>query len=387
MKKICVITGTRAEYGLLKPLLTKINHAEKIELRLVVTGMHLAPEFGLTYQEIEKDGFQITERNEMLLSSDTPNGITKSIGLGIIGFADIYTRITPDLVIVLGDRYEIYAAAIAALIYRIPIAHIHGGELTQGAIDDAIRHAITKMSSLHFTATEEYRHRVIQMGEDPRQVFCVGGLGVENIKNQELLEKNELEQSINFPLDKPYIIVTYHPVTLENNTAEEQFKNLLCALDRFCEYRIIFTKANADTEGRIINQQIDAYTASHPGRTIAFASMGSVRYLSALKYCEMVVGNSSSGILEAPSFHIPTVNIGDRQAGRVKAGSVIDCGNAADDIWKAINQAIMVKASGKLKGVRNPYEGKNTSSVILSVIMQYLDHEARIKKSFHDIDF
>ncbi|MEZ3507772.1 MAG: UDP-N-acetylglucosamine 2-epimerase (hydrolyzing) [Lachnospiraceae bacterium] len=387
MKKICVVTGTRAEYGLLRPLLTKIDQTETMKLILVVTGMHLSPEFGLTYQEIERDGFQITERVEMLLSSDTPTGITKSVGLGVIGFADVCTRNAPDLVLLLGDRYEIYAAAIAAMIHRIPITHIHGGELTQGAIDDAIRHSITKMSSLHFTATEEYRHRVIQMGEEPERVFCVGGLGVENIKNQVLMKKETLEQSINFALDQPYIIVTYHPVTLEDNTAEEQFNNLLCALNEFREYKIIFTKANADTDGRIINKMIDEYANIFPSRVAAFTSMGLVRYLSALRYCEMVVGNSSSGILEAPSFHIPTVNIGDRQLGRVKAESVIDCGNAAADIVKAIHKAIFLKKNGNLENVRNPYEGENTTSKILSTIERYLEQRIPVKKHFYEIDF
>ena len=312
MKKVCVITGTRAEYGLLKPLITKINNDSEMKLQLVVTGMHLSPEFGLTYKEIEQDGFEITERNEMLLSSDTPNGITKSIGLGMIGFADIFTRIKPDMVIILGDRYEALAAGTAAMVHRIPIAHIHGGELTEGVMDDSIRHAITKMSMLHFTAAEEYRKRVIQMGEEPDRVFYVGALGIENIKTQKLLSKSELAQSVGFSPDDSYIVVTFHPVTLEINTAGEQFDKLLGALDVYKEYYIIFTMANADTNGRIINQKIEEYVSRNKGRAVAFTSLGMMRYLSALKYCEMVIGNSSSGILEAPSFKIPTVNIGDR---------------------------------------------------------------------------
>ena len=254
MKKICVVTGTRAEYGLLKPLLNRINEDGELELQLVACGMHLSPEFGLTYHEIEDDGFHIIDKNEMLLSSDTPNGITKSVGLATIGFADIFTRNDPDLIILLGDRYEILAAATAALIHRIPIAHIHGGELTEGAIDEAIRHSITKMSMLHFTSTEEYRKRVIQMGEQSDRVFNVGSLGVENIKKLKLLSKKELERSIDFSLDKPFIIVTYHPVTLENNSSERQFKNLLEALESVKSYKVIFTKANSDTDGRIINR-------------------------------------------------------------------------------------------------------------------------------------
>lgn len=385
MKKVGVVTGTRAEYGLLKPLITKLDKAVDLELQLIVTGMHLSPEFGLTYQEIERDGFKIEERNEMLLSSDTPNGITKSIGLAIIGFADIYTRIMPDIVIILGDRYEAFAAASAAMIHRIPIAHIHGGELTEGVIDDPIRHSITKMSSIHFTSTEQYRKRVIQLGEQPATVFHVGALGVENIKEQELLSKKDLAKSIDFPLEKPYLIVTFHPVTLESNTTEMQFANLLGALDHFAEYRVIFTKSNADTDGRIVNRLIDEYTEKNKDRVTAFASLGMIRYLSALKHCEMVIGNSSSGILEAPSFHIPTVNIGDRQTGRIKGKSIIDCGWTTEEIVHGIQKAQILKRNGDLQAVVNVYEGKNTSETILKVLREYLMKDNSTKKEFYDI--
>lgn len=385
MKKICVVTGTRAEYGLLKPLIKKIKNDTDLQLQLVVTGMHLSPEFGLTYQEIEQDGFEITERNEMLLSSDTPNGITKSVGLGTIGFADIFTRIDPDIVVILGDRYEAFAAAAAAMIHRIPIAHIHGGELTLGAIDDAVRHSITKMSTLHFTAAEEYRRRVIQLGEAPENVFYTGALGVENIKTQKLMKKEELAQSMGITLDMPYVMVTFHPVTLENNTAGKQFENLLCALDNYKEYRIIFTKANADTDGRIINQKIDRYVEQNSSRASAYASLGMLRYLSALKYCEMVIGNSSSGIMEAPSFHVPTVNIGNRQLGRVRAESVIDCGNSVEDICTAIGKARKIKAEEMLQKMKNPYEKSGTSKRIFSEIKNYLLQDRKISKRFYDI--
>lgn len=387
MKKVCVVTGTRAEYGLLKSLIGRIDNDSELELQLVVTGMHLSPEFGLTYREIEQDGFCITERNEMLLSSDTPAGITKSIGLGVIGFADIFVRIKPDIVVLLGDRYEALAAAMAAMVHRIPIAHIHGGELTMGAIDDAIRHSITKMSTLHFASTEEYRKRIIQLGESPERVFFVGALGVENVKIQQLLNKEELTESIEFPLDKPYVMVTFHPVTLENSTAEKQFEDLLVALDRFKEYRVIFTKANADTDGRIINQKIDEYVSQNKDRTIAVTSLGMVRYLSALKYCEMVIGNSSSGIVEAPSFKIPTVNIGDRQLGRTRAISVIDCGNSTEDIVAAMNMARAMNEENKLDDVINPYEGEETSKRIVSIIRKYVLDGIQIKKEFYDIEF
>lgn len=387
MKKVGVITGTRAEYGLLKPLITKLEKDVDLELQIIVTGMHLSPEFGLTYQEIEQDGFKISEKNEMLLSSDTPNGITKSIGLAIIGFADIYTRTVPDMLIILGDRYEAFAAASAAMIHRIPIAHIHGGELTEGLIDDPIRHSITKMSSLHFTSTEQYRKRVIQLGERPETVFNVGALGVENIKNQRLLSKIDLEQSIEFPLDKPYFVVTFHPVTLENNTAEVQFRNLLSALDIFTEYRIIFTKANADTDGRIVNSLIDEYIIKNEGRATAFVSLGMLRYLSALKYCEMVIGNSSSGILEAPSFHVPTVNIGDRQEGRIKGKSIIDCGWTIAEIMHGIQRAQTLKRDGNLQTDVNVYEGKDTSETIMQVLRKYLTSDSSTKKEFYDIEW
>lgn len=385
MKKVCVVTGTRAEYGLLKPLIEKIDHDSELELQLVVTGMHLSPEFGLTYMEIERDGFEITERNEMLLSSDTPTGITKSIGLGMIGFADIFTRIVPNMVVILGDRYEAFTAATAAMIHRIPIAHIHGGELTLGAIDDAIRHSITKMSTLHFASTEGYRKRIIQLGESPERVFTVGALGVENAKRQRLLSKEELAKSIGFSLEQPYFIVTFHPVTLESNTAGKQFENLLAALERYKEYRVIFTKANADTDGRIINQKINAYVNKNQDRTIAVTSLGMVRYLSALKYCEMVIGNSSSGIIEAPSFKIPTVNIGDRQLARVRAVSVIDCGNSTEDIVSAMDAAIALKEGNKLEDIKNPYEGDETSQSMLSIIRECVLNGIQIKKEFFDI--
>lgn len=385
MKKVCVVTGTRAEYGLLRPLIQKINNDNDLELQLVVTGMHLSPEFGLTYKEIEQDGFEITERNEMLLSSDTPNGISKSIGLGTIGFADIFTRIAPDMVVILGDRYEALAAATAAMIHRIPIAHIHGGELTEGLIDESIRHAITKMSLLHFTATERYRNRVMQLGEQPNRVFCVGALGVENIKTYKLMSKEELAKNIGFLLDTPYFLVTFHPVTLENNTAGKQFENLLDALDKFPEYHVIFTKANADTDGRIINQKIDEYVNRNKGKAVAFISLGMVRYLSALRYCDMVLGNSSSGIVEAPSFHIPTVNIGDRQKGRVRGKSVIDCKGTLEEIENAIHVAQMMNENNTLQNTDNPYEGRNTSATIVSAIKNYLMADINIKKHFYDI--
>ena len=387
MKKVCVITGTRAEYGLLKPLIHKIKKDNELKLQLVVTGMHMSSEFGLTYREIEQDGFEITERNEMLLSSDTSNGITKSIGLGIIGFADIFTRIMPNIVVILGDRYESLAAAIAAMIHRIPIAHIHGGELTLGVLDDAIRHSITKMSTLHFVSTEEYKKRIIQLGEEPERVFYVGALGVENIKTQKLMSKEELSKDIGFSLEMPYVLVTFHPATLENNTSCEQFENLLAALDRFRQYRIIFTKANADVDGRIINLKIDKFIKDNINRAVAFTSLGMTRYLSALRYCEMIIGNSSSGIIEAPSFNVLTVNKGERQLGRVRATSIIDCGNSIDEISKAIKMAKVWKREGKLNSCINPYSKEGTSENIFYEIRKYLQQDKSVVKKFYDIKF
>lgn len=386
MKRIGIMTGTRAEYGLLKPLMQEINKDNDLELYLIVSGMHLSPEFGMTYKEIEEDGFQINAKVEMLLSSDSPAGISKSIGLGVIGFADEFQRADLDMLILLGDRYEALSAAICAMVMRIPIAHLHGGELTEGAIDEGIRHSITKMSYLHFTSTEEYRRRVIQLGENPERVFCVGAIGVENIKKINLMTKEELERSIHFEIDENTVIVTYHPVTLENNTVEEQFLNLLEVLDRNPKIRMIFTKANADTNGRIVNELIDKYVAQNSERACAFMSLGQKRYLSALKYCRIVIGNSSSGIIEAPSFGKPIINIGDRQKGRICADSVINCGYTQQEIQRAMETALTEEFENKARNCRNPYEKENTAANIISVIKDYLlNDKIKLKKGFYDI--
>lgn len=385
MKKICVVTGTRAEYGILKPLINRIQRDPSLELQIIATGMHLSPEFGLTFQEIEQDGFKINERIEMLLSSDTSVGISKSIGLGMISFSEAFKRLTPDLIIVLGDRYEAFAAASAASITKIPIGHIHGGETTEGAFDEAFRHAITKMSFLHFTSTETYRKRVIQLGEHPKRVFNVGAMGIENIKNIDYLTKSDLEKSIEFDLNSKYALVTFHPVTLESNTSQEQFKNLLVALDQFKSLKIIFTKANADTDGRIINQLIDQYVNENSDRAIAFTSMGQLRYLSAMKYCDLVIGNSSSGIIEAPSFFIPTVNIGDRQKGRVQANSVLNCRPMEEDIVFAIDKALSRHDEKGFEKFKNPYGEGEVSVHIIEILKGFLNQPIEIKKSFYDL--
>ena len=382
-RKICVITGTRAEYGLLYSLMKEIDAADTLKLQVLVTGMHLSPEFGLTYQQIEQDGFSIDKKVEMLLSSDCEVGITKSMGLGIIGFADALNELKPDLIIVLGDRFEIFAVASAATVARIPIAHLHGGETTEGAFDESFRHSITKMSHLHFTATEEYRNRVIQLGEQPERVFNVGATGIDNIIKLELLSKDAFEKSINFKMGKKNLLVTFHPVTLESGTAKEQFSNLLAALEQLDETCIIFTKANADTHGRIINKMIDQYVGERPKTTIAFTSLGTLRYLSAMQYINGVIGNSSSGLLEAPSFNIGTINIGDRQRGRIKAESVIDCEPTAENISIALERLMSSEFSESVKQVKNPVGEGGAAEKIVKIIKNY-PLEGILKKRFYD---
>lgn len=385
MKKICVVTGTRAEYGLLRPLIKKIQEDDNLELQIIATGMHLSPEFGLTYKEIESDGFIINEKIEILLSSDTKIAISKSMGLAMISFAEAFDRLKPDMVVVLGDRYEIFSAVSSAFISRIPIAHIHGGETTEGAFDEGFRHSITKMSYLHFTSTEEYRKRVIQLGENPDRVFNVGAIGIESIKTLKLLEKNELEENINFKLDGKSALVTFHPVTLENNTSADQFQELLNTLDKFSDLKVIFTKGNSDTDGRIINTMIDEYIQNNKDRAIAFTSMGQLRYLSAMKYIDLVIGNSSSGIIEVPSFNIPTINIGDRQKGRIQAETIINCETIENEIYKAIELGLSIDFKEKIKDTINPYGNGDVSEKILHKIKDSLSRGIELKKSFHDL--
>lgn len=383
MRKICIVTGTRAEYGLLYWLMKEIQASSKLELQLIATGMHLAPEFGLTYQQIETDGFRINKKVEMLLSSDSEVGVTKSMGLGMIGFADALNELRPDMLVLLGDRFELLSAASAALIFRVPIVHIHGGETTEGAFDEAIRHSITKMSHLHFTATEQYRKRVIQLGEFPERVFNVGGTGIDNIKRLELLSKEELERAIDFHLGKKNLLVTYHPVTLESSTAQQQFEELLLALDELSDTCLIFTKANSDTDGRVINEMIDSYVAVNADRSIAFTSMGQLKYLSTMQYVNGVVGNSSSGLLEAPTFKIGTINIGDRQKGRIQAASVINCDPTKESIGKGISRLFSKKFREQLTAVENPYGAGGAAKKCVNIIEEYC--EIDVKKSFYDM--
>jgi len=382
-RKICVVTGTRAEYGLLYWLMREIELDESLELQLIVTGMHLSPEFGLTYKEIEKD-FKIDKKIEMLLSSDTPIGISKSMGLAQISFVEAYDELKPDILVVLGDRYEIFSAVSSAMISRLPIAHLHGGEITEGAFDESIRHSITKMSHLHFTATDEYRNRVIQLGEHPNRVFNVGGLGVENIKRLKLLTKEEFEKFINFKLNKKNLSVTFHPVTLENNSVEHQFKELLLALDELEDTHLIFTKANSDTHGRVINNLIDEYVSKNSNKSIAFTSMGQLLYLSSMQYVDAIVGNSSSGIIEAPFFKIATVNIGERQKGRLRVQSIFDCNPIKEDILTTIQNIYTPESQSLIRSVKNPYGDGNTSRKIKNILKSY-DLTNILKKSFYNL--
>jgi len=383
-RKICVVTGTRAEYGLLYWLMKEIQAEPSLELQLIVTGMHLSPEFGLTYKEIEKE-FHIDKKIEMLLSSDTSVGISKSMGLAQISFAEAYDELKPDLIVLLGDRYEIFSAASAALISKIPVAHLSGGELTEGAFDDALRHCITKMSQIHFTAIEEYRKRVIQLGENPKHVYNVGEAGLDNIRRLKLLSKTELESALNFKLMEKNYLITFHPATLETDTPEQQLQNLLTVLATFKDTRLIFTKANSDTGGRIINRMIDDFVLKHPNSSIAFTSLGQLRYLSLMRYVDAVVGNSSSGIVEAPSFKIGTINIGNRQLGRIRPASVIDCNTTTESIRNAF---LTLNSPGFKKGLSeivNPYGDGNSSKEIVRILKK-IDLNNLIKKSFYDIE-
>lgn len=383
--KICIATGTRAEYGLLKPLIDQIVSARQWELKLLVTGAHLSPEFGLTYRQIEQDGLKIDAKVEMLLSSDTSEGIVKSMGLGMIGFADALKNLQPDLLIILGDRYEMLALASASLIFRVPIIHLHGGEITEGAYDDSIRHAITKLSHFHFTSTEEYRKRVIQLGENPDYVFNVGAIGLDNIITLDLMDKNELESSLQLKFLKYNYQVTFHPATLDSVSAAEQFKELLNAVELQEESFFVFTKANADTDGRIINEMIDNYVNLHPETSATFSSLGTLRFLSLVKFCDAIIGNSSSGIIEAPSLQTTTINIGDRQKGRIQAKSVINCYPGCNEITDAIQLSKEINLKNESGQFDNPYGKGNTTALIIKEI-ERINLDKAFVKSFYNLN-
>ena len=381
-RKICIITGTRAEYGLLYWIIKGINEDPELELQLIVTGMHLSTEFGLTLREIEKDGFPISEKVEMLLSSDTETAIAMSMGIGMMGFAKTYERIRPDLIVVLGDRFEILSAVSASIPFRIPVAHIHGGESTEGVIDEPIRHAVTKMSHIHFTATDKYRSRVVQMGENPERVFCFGAPGLDNIRRLNLMNEEELRIELDIPEGKRIGVVTYHPVTLEDNTAESQIHEILKSLEDFGDIYWVITLPNADTNGRVIINIIDDFSRSNPDKARAHTSLGQLRYLSLLKYAALMVGNSSSGIVEAPSFALPVVNVGYRQAGRVRGNNVIDVECKRELISEGIRKALSSELRSMMNNTQNPYGQGNTSERIVEKLKTVPLGEKLIKKSF-----
>ena len=378
------MTGTRAEYGLLRWLMELVAEDPAFQLQVVVTGMHLSPEFGLTWQAIEQDGFVIDRKVEMLLSSDTPVGIGKSIGLGIIGFADAFAQLAPDIILVLGDRFEILSAATAAMAARVPIAHLHGGEATEGLIDEAIRHSVTKMAHFHFVAAEAYRKRVIQLGEDPTRVFTVGGLGLDSLARLQLLPKKELEASLDFRFLRRNLLITFHPVTLEENKAADELAELLAALDGLEDTGLIFTLPNADTEGRSLIRIVEDFVHRRPNAR-AYPSLGQLRYLSCMNLVDGVVGNSSSGLIEAPSLHTGTINIGARQDGRMKAESVIDCEPNRENIDKALARLYSDEFQALLSRVHNPY-GKPGASNKIVTLLRSIELDGVLKKRFYDLE-
>ena len=383
MRKICVITGTRAEYGLLRWIMQGIKDDPELRLQIIATGMHLSPEFGLTYRSIEEDGFHIDRKVEILTSSDTPVGITKSMGLGMIGFADALNELEPDLIVVLGDRFEIFSAVSAALLARIPVAHIHGGEATEGVIDESIRHAITKMSHLHFVSAEQYRRRVIQLGEQPERTHLVGAPGIDGIKRLKLLDRAQLEESLGFRLGSKSLLITFHPVTLEIATARNQFEELLASLEPLKDTQLIFTMPNADTDGRELIKLVEDFVSRHPNAK-SYTSLGQLRYLSCLAQVDGVVGNSSSGLLEVPSFQKGTVNIGDRQRGRLQAESVINCEPKRESISAALLHLYSDQFQKSLRHIKNPFgEGGASESIVAIIKSASLDDI--LKKHFFDL--
>ena len=385
MKKIAILTATRAEYGLLAPVIKKLDMEPEIDVRVVVTGMHLCGEFGMTVNEIRQDGVHIDREIDIRIDSDTPAGISKTMSRALAGFADYFAENKPDALMVLGDRYETLAVCIAAMNERIPIIHLHGGEATLGAVDEAIRNAITKMSYLHFTATEEYRKRVIRMGEAPDRVFMSGAVGVENALGVERMSKGELEQSLGCELGDSFAVLTFHPVTLENNTAQNQIDELIKAMEKYPDITFLCTKANADVDGKIINERLRQCADTHRN-VLLYDSLGVRRYLSALSYAEFVIGNSSSGIIEVPSFGIPTINIGDRQKGRIQAESVINCEPLFEDIADAIEKARSLQFRNHIRNISNPYGDGKASDVIVDVTKDFLlNDKFETQKKFYDI--
>jgi UDP-hydrolysing UDP-N-acetyl-D-glucosamine 2-epimerase len=380
--RVCVVTGTRAEYGLLRAVMAALKRDRAFELKVVASAMHLVREFGLTYREIEADGFRIDAKVHMLEDGDTPAAAAKSMGVGIGGFVGAYRRLAPDLVMLLGDRFEALAAASTALIMGIPIAHLSGGDVTEGAFDDAIRHAITKMAHLHFTASRQSAARVRQMGEEPRRVFAVGDPGLDSLRTMKLLPRGALERELGFGFRKRNLLVTFHPVTLDRVPSTQQFSVLLEALAAFGpDVGLLFTKPNADPEGRALIAALEKFAKCH-ANAAAFASLGHKRYLSVMAICDAVVGNSSSGLLEAPSLRKPAVNIGSRQAGRLRAKTVIDCPVDAAAIKRAIAKAFSMKVAR----VANPYGDGHAAERIVGILKRIDDPKALLRKSFRNLE-
>jgi UDP-N-acetylglucosamine 2-epimerase (non-hydrolysing)/GDP/UDP-N,N'-diacetylbacillosamine 2-epimerase (hydrolysing) len=370
-RKVCVVTGSRAEYGLLSGLLKDLQADSELDLQLIVTGMHLSPKFGSTYKLIEEDGFLIDQKVDLGIDGDNAKDIAQSMGRGTVGFAEAFSQLQPDILLVLGDRYEILSAVQVAMIMGIAIAHLHGGELTEGAIDDSIRHAITKMSHLHFVAAEPYRERVIQLGEKPDRIFNVGSPGLDNIKKIKLLKREEFEKAIDFKLGPINFLITYHPVTLNQEGSEQAMLALFKAIDEFPSARVIFTMPNSDADNKIICKMINGYVKNNSSRAKSFLSLGQLRYLSAIENVNIVLGNSSSGLIEVPVFKKPTVNIGDRQKGRLRASSVIDCKEEHKAISQAINKALSENFQKTLRQVHHPYKSGNASKAIIEVLKSF----------------
>lgn len=385
MKKICVVTGTRAEYGLLKELISQINEDKELELQLIVTGMHLSPEFGFTYKEIEKDGFLISDKIEILMSSDTDIGISKSTGLTLISFSETYNRLKPDMVILLGDRYEILAAALAAYIAKIPITHLCGGDITEGAYDDAFRHSITKMAYFHFPTTMLAKKRIEQLGENPKKVFYCGYLGNDELNKLKYKDKKELEKVVNFNLDN-YMLIVYHATTLEKENPADFFENMMTYLiENFKEYNFVIIKGNSDTYGRSINQKIDLLENKHPTRVKGFFSLSREEYLNFLKNSNIMIGNSSSGIYEAPCLKKLNVNIGDRQKGRERASTTIDCKTDINEFIKVMEKYKKNEYFPLLENIENPYFGDDVARKILSIVKDELSKgKIDLKKKFYE---
>jgi GDP/UDP-N,N'-diacetylbacillosamine 2-epimerase (hydrolysing) len=382
-RKICVVTGSRADYGLLRSVMQGIKNDPNLTIQVIATGMHLSPTFGLTYKEIESDGFFIDEKVEVITEIDTPEEISQSIAKGITGCAKAFNRLEPDLILLLGDRYEIFSAAIAAHVALIPIAHIHGGELTGGALDEAFRHSISKMSSLHFVAAEEYKKRLIQLGENPKNIYLAGGLGVDSIKKHKLLNKHELEDKLNIKFLDKSLLITFHPATLDIESSEFQFEELLKALSNLKDTTLIFTMPNADTGGRKLINMVEEFVIENKNAK-AFTSLGQLLYFSCIFNMDGVVGNSSSGVIEVPSFKKATVNIGDRQLGRLQAESIINCKPLKKDILNAIEKLYSSSFQTLLGRVTNPYSGTGVNEKIIEVL-GVISLDGIIKKAFYDL--